>query len=249
MEFAIGTPALILTEGLGSAWHCAFSVAGIVAVLSALAFDSRCHALLVKAREEATPGGVRDEIMVEEALIPADDSPQVAHDSGLGLRFAAAAGMAYSLWPCFAEVAEGKCQLQAAGMPLPVESFYLIQISTALAAIAIVVPFTSHWALTGRPSILFWQAYWSLPSTTHFASICGGVMQGLGTTLSLSAGQTLGVSVSMSITRCSPVVAAFWGVAVWNELRDASSDALAAFAGMVVMYLLAVAFLSLAALG
>merc|ERR1719464_1238863 len=48
IEMVLGVPLLLLEEGIGTSAHLALSLAGIAAVLAAVAFDYLCHARLAK---------------------------------------------------------------------------------------------------------------------------------------------------------------------------------------------------------
>ena len=40
---------------------------------------------------------------------------------------------------------------------------------------------------------------------------------------SLVAGEVVGLGVSMTLTRCSPLIATFWGVCMWKEAEGMST--------------------------
>merc|ERR1719356_756420 len=89
----------------------------------------------------------------------------------------------------------------------------------------------------------FWSNYLKQPVPTHALGVLGGLLQGLGTVLSLHSGSVLGNAVSLSITRCSPVVAAMWGWLYWGELHGASTTTRCIYFGMIVAFLTAVSLL------
>merc|ERR1719213_1157718 len=89
----------------------------------------------------------------------------------------------------------------------------------------------------------FWMCYLEQPIATHVLGFLGGLLQGIGTVMSLQAGSILGNTISMSITRCSPVVAALWGWGFWGELNGASIATRCMFCAMLICFLVAVALL------
>ena len=81
--------------------------------------------------------------------------------------------------------------------------------------------------------------------SSHVMGFLGGAMWCVGTLLAFVAGDTLGLTISMSITRCCPLVASLWGFALWGELKGASWKTSFLFVGMLVTYTSAVALISM----
>lgn len=82
----------------------------------------------------------------------------------------------------------------------------------------------------------------------HFLGVVGGVMHGVGTVLSLQAGDVLGNTISVSILRCHPLIVSLWGVTVWKELAGARRVAVGMFVCMLLMFIAAVALFLVAGL-
>ena len=115
----------------------------------------------------------------------------------------------------------------------------------ATVAAAVLVPVFASWPLSGEPVEL--QQYSGMTAFGHLCGIVGGLMWTMGTILSFVAGKTAGLAVTVSIARCCPLVASLWGVWLWQELDGGSCKAKMLFAGMVVCYVAAVAFIAAAA--
>ena len=98
-------------------------------------------------------------------------------------------------------------------------------------------------------SWIFGRSYIELSTWQHVLGLSGGFAHGLGCLLSIQAGRILGNAMAMSITRCQPLVCATWGVLVWGELNGAGYKTNLIFAGMLLMFLLALIFFLLATAG
>ena len=67
------------------------------------------------------------------------------------------------------------------------------------------------------------------------------------TLMALLSGEAVGLAVSVTITRCSPLVAACWGICVWQESRGMTPLAKKYAAAMMGFYCFALICFSLAA--
>lgn len=59
-------------------------------------------------------------------------------------------------------------------------------------------------------------------AATHLVGISGGVIWGLGTSLSYIAAGKAGAAISYALGQGAPMVAALWGLLVWKEFKGAS---------------------------
>ena len=75
---------------------------------------------------------------------------------------------------------------------------------------------------------------------TIACGIAAGAMWGAGVVFAVIAGREIGVAVTVSIARCSPIVAAVWGLAYWGEGKHARARARAYIAMMFVLYLVGI---------
>ena len=74
-----------------------------------------------------------------------------------------------------------------------------------------------------------------IPRRSRMLGLTAGFIWGCGTLCSLVSGEVVGLSVSVTMTRCSPLVATFWGVVVWGEAKGMNQKAKLYLGGMVVM--------------
>ena len=55
----------------------------------------------------------------------------------------------------------------------------------------------------------------------HFVGILGGIIWSIGMSLSIIASGAAGFAISYGLGQGATMVAAFWGVFIWNEFKDA----------------------------
>ena len=65
------------------------------------------------------------------------------------------------------------------------------------------------------------SAYFTGDLGTHLIGVLGGVIWGVGMTLSIIASGQAGFAISYGLGQGATMVAAFWGVFVWKEFKDA----------------------------
>ena len=79
------------------------------------------------------------------------------------------------------------------------------------------------------PGVGICSAAWGYGFVAGAAWFCGAV-------LVFIAGEDIGVTVAVSVARCSPTVAALWGLFYWGEAEHASPRALAYIGAMLCLY-------------
>lgn len=305
MEFALGTPLMLLVEGFGVPAHWALSLAGVATVLVAMILDSISHDRLVAeatekldevhdtgdVAEQPNPHGspptyhrsqtlpsfqrsaTRQPRMLTRSMtlpnvsskilkgrlmrsstgwaptlpLRTEDERSIEGDTEngrFGFALAVIAGLLFALWPCLASIAEGNCMgLLHRPNTLSFSTFYMLFVGSACVFSICTLPILSQHPIGPVDSMDFWRSYIQQNISAHALGILGGVIQGLGTLLSLQSGSVLGNTVSMSITRCAPVVAAMWGWCYWGELHGASFVTRCIFCSMMMTFLVAVALL------
>jgi len=161
-----------------------------------------------------------------------------------GLGLAVLGGIFFASWPCFADIAKGKSPVSPSTGSITAAAFFAVFVSSAFVISLIVVPIICCKPLDRtEESIRFWPSYCAVPLRGHVFGVLGGLIQGSGTLLTLLASGVLSGAVAVSITRCSPVIAALWGLLVWGEMKGASRKAAMFFGGMVGFYLVAISLL------
>jgi glucose uptake protein len=88
--------------------------------------------------------------------------------------------------------------------------------------------------------------YFAGSFNTHLTGILGGVIWGLGMSFSLLASGRAGFAISYGLGQGATMVAAFWGVFIWKEFRNAPSGTATLLAAMFVCFLAGLALLVLA---
>ena len=78
----------------------------------------------------------------------------------------------------------------------------------------------------------------------HGLGILGGAVWGIGTVFNFVAASLVGVAISYAIGQAAPMVAAAWGVFVWNEFRGAPRSSKLYLAAMFILFPLAIVVIS-----
>lgn len=173
------------------------------------------------------------------------------------------AAIFFSLWPVLDALSTEGCAADVKGSPF---SFFLIFRLAALLFTWVVVTCMARMSISvesGRtrlsdagigagmgqdPDAITLQNYiHEVPKRSRMLGLCAGAIWGVGTLFSLVAGEVVGLGVSMTLTRCSPLVATFWGVCMWKEAEGMSPRAKKFLAGMVFFYILSIVFVSASA--
>jgi glucose uptake protein len=96
--------------------------------------------------------------------------------------------------------------------------------------------------LTGTPVNM--SQYFQAGLSHHALGIFGGFVWGIGMVFNLVAANLVGVSISYAIGQASPMIAALWGLLVWNEFRNADRRARLFLVGMFACYIVALILIS-----
>jgi glucose uptake protein len=88
--------------------------------------------------------------------------------------------------------------------------------------------------------------YFEVGLKTHLTGILGGVIWGLGMSLNILASGRAGFAISYGLGQGATMVAAFWGVFIWKEFREAPAGTSKLLAAMFACFLGGLALLVLA---
>ncbi len=89
-------------------------------------------------------------------------------------------------------------------------------------------------------------AYFRGGFNTHLTGILGGVIWGVGMSLSLIASGRAGFAISYGLGQGATMVAAFWGVFIWKEFRAAPAGTNKLLAAMFACFLVGLALIVVA---
>ena len=98
--------------------------------------------------------------------------------------------------------------------------------------------------LSGEP--VSFEGYLQGKPSWHVLGLTGGFIWSIGTAANLIAGREAGFAVAYAMGQSAPMVAALWGVFVWNEFEGASSKTKMYLAAMFVFYAGAIAVIATA---
>lgn len=105
-------------------------------------------------------------------------------------------------------------------------------------SIAMKIPF--------RGTPLAARDYFKGSLRTHLFGIIGGLIWGVGMALNLIAAGRAGSAISYGLGQGATMVAAFWGVFVWREFRNAPSGTTPLIAAMFICFIAGLGFIVLA---
>ncbi len=88
--------------------------------------------------------------------------------------------------------------------------------------------------------------YFGAGTRTHLTGILGGAIWGLGMSLNILASGRAGFAISYGLGQGATMVAAFWGVFIWKEFRQAPAGTSKLLAAMFACFLSGLALLVLA---
>lgn len=144
-----------------------------------------------------------------------------------GIRRAVAAGVLLSFWPA------GEALAVDAGATVP--AFMVVLGLSHLLFCIVLVPIRT--AYLRRPgSKVSSQSDVGICSLAWLCGVVAGAAWFCGAVLVFIAGEDIGVTVAVSVARCSPTIAALWGLFYWGEAEHASPRALAYIAAMLCLY-------------
>jgi glucose uptake protein len=81
---------------------------------------------------------------------------------------------------------------------------------------------------------------------THLVGILGGIIWGVGMSFNIIASGRAGFAISYGLGQGATMIAAFWGVFIWKEFRDAPAGTSKLIAAMFGCFLIGLAFIILA---
>jgi glucose uptake protein len=87
---------------------------------------------------------------------------------------------------------------------------------------------------TGAPT--GYAEYFKGRFSTHLTGVLGGLIWGLGNSLSLIAAGKAGAAVSYGLGQGATLVAALWGVFIWKEFKAAPKGTNMLIAGMFLLF-------------
>jgi glucose uptake protein len=123
--------------------------------------------------------------------------------------------------------------------PHPLTSYSIgvfFTVGALLCCFIVNVYFMKH-PLVGEP--VDFSGYFRQRGRDHLLGLLGGAVWGTGMVFNFLAASLVGVAISYAIGQAAPMVAALWGVFVWNEFRGANATAKRYLAATFVFYLLA----------
>jgi glucose uptake protein GlcU len=166
-----------------------------------------------------------------------------------GLFLCVLAAVFFSLWPVLDALSTEGCANEMHASPYAFFFFFRMSalaftwsISSCMSGLS-----PGKGSAADDVEVTFHNYMFEIPTRSRLLGLAAGFIWGFGTLCSLVSGEVVGLSVSVTITRCSPLVATFWGVVLWKETRDMNNRGKKFLIAMVLMYCCAIAFVAASA--
>lgn len=82
-----------------------------------------------------------------------------------------------------------------------------------------------------------YSEYFKGKFSTHMVGVLGGVIWGLGTALSYIAAGKAGAAISYALGQGAPMIAALWGIFIWNEFKGSTRSVNLLLACMFILFI------------
>jgi len=93
-----------------------------------------------------------------------------------------------------------------------------------------------------------YKQYFSGTLPTHFVGVLGGIIWCIGMSFSIIAAEKAGPAISYGLGQGATMVAAFWGVFIWKEFKDAPKGTNSYIFGMFLLFISGLALIVYAGL-
>ena len=123
---------------------------------------------------------------------------------------------------------------------------YKASVGALLCCFVANIYFMKH-PIRGAP--IAFSGYWRAGVRNHVLGASGGIAWGVGGCLNFVAAGFVGVPISYAIGQSAPLIAASWGVFVWNEFSGASRSAWLSLGWMFFCYVAAISLIARAYYG
>ena len=166
-------------------------------------------------------------------------------NSRKGIILAAAAGILMSFFYRFVAAAMDLDNFTSPtpGMATPYTAFFIFSCGIFLSNFIFNTLAMRH-PFVGKP--VGYSEYFKGSAATHLVGVFGGCVWGLGTALSYIAAGKAGAAISYALGQGAPMVAALWGIFVWNEFKGADVPTKRLLALMFVLFITGLSLITFA---
>lgn len=159
-----------------------------------------------------------------------------------GILIAVCAGILMSLFYRFvaASMDLDNFEQPTAGMMTPYSAFFIFSLGI------LASNFVFNTLVMKKPFVgesVSYKQYFAGNFKTHMVGVLGGVIWGLGTSLSYIAAGKAGAAISYALGQGAPMIAALWGVFVWKEFKGAPKSVNYLIALMFILFILGLGFI------
>ena len=166
-------------------------------------------------------------------------------NSRKGIILAAAAGILMSFFYRFVAAAMDLDNFTSPtpGMATPYTAFFIFSCGIFLSNFIFNTLAMRH-PFVGKP--VGYSEYFKGSAAKHLVGVFGGCVWGLGTALSYIAAGKAGAAISYALGQGAPMVAALWGIFVWNEFKGADVPTKRLLALMFVLFITGLSLITFA---
>ncbi|HBL33361.1 MAG TPA: multidrug DMT transporter permease [Porphyromonadaceae bacterium] len=126
------------------------------------------------------------------------------------------------------------------GMLTPYGAFFIFSLGI-LGSNFIFNTFVMRKPFVGEP--VSYSRYFKGSLKTHSVGILGGVIWGIGTSLSYIAAGKAGPAISYALGQGAPMIAALWGVFIWKEFKGSPKSVNQLLIGMFILFITGLALI------
>ncbi|HBG41405.1 MAG TPA: multidrug DMT transporter permease [Porphyromonadaceae bacterium] len=126
------------------------------------------------------------------------------------------------------------------GMLTPYGAFFIFSLGI-LGSNFIFNTFVMRKPFLGEP--VSYSRYFKGSLKTHSVGILGGVIWGIGTSLSYIAAGKAGPAISYALGQGAPMIAALWGVFIWKEFKGSPKSVNQLLIGMFILFITGLALI------
>ncbi len=126
------------------------------------------------------------------------------------------------------------------GMLTPYGAFFIFSLGI-LGSNFIFNTFVMRKPFVGEP--VSYSRYFKGSLKTHSVGILGGVIWGIGTSLSYIAAGKAGPAISYAFGQGAPMIAALWGVFIWKEFKGSPKSVNQLLIGMFILFITGLALI------
>jgi glucose uptake protein len=175
--------------------------------------------------------------IIVNAIAASKNGQKNEHNSNRkGVILAVIAGILMSLFYRFVAAAMDLDNFEnpTPSMATPYSAFFIFAIGIFISNF-VVNTIVMKKPFEGAP--VSYSSYFKGKLSTHSVGVLGGIIWGLGTSLSYISAGKAGAAVSYALGQGAPMIAALWGIFIWKEFKGASRTVYCLLTFMFILFI------------